>query len=238
VLRKARLIRGKSIEAASRETHIRAEYLQALERERFEALLGDVYVRGFLRSYSTYLGLDADRVLTVYNQHFGGPGPTLPDPSPAPVRSPTPAHPHLPEIMRHHLSWAFLTVVAVLVLAVFGAVGLLARSHSALPAAPLGQTPAALPSGGRSVTVAVHALEPVEVAIHADGAKGATFLLRANETRTFAATSRLEVRLDRGKSAELIVNGQALGPVGKATSPFDAIFGPQDYRRSTSGNSP
>ena len=44
VLRKARLVRGKSIEEASRETRIRAEYLQALERERFENLLGDVYV--------------------------------------------------------------------------------------------------------------------------------------------------------------------------------------------------
>src|SRR5437899_1645495 len=50
-LRKARLLRSKSIEEASRETHIRAEYLHALEHEQFDALLGDVYVRAFLRSY-------------------------------------------------------------------------------------------------------------------------------------------------------------------------------------------
>src|SRR5207245_11307959 len=41
-LRRARLLRGKSIEEASRETRIRAEYLQALERETFDAVLGDV----------------------------------------------------------------------------------------------------------------------------------------------------------------------------------------------------
>ena len=40
-LRRARLVRGKSIGEASRETRIRAEYLQALERERFDNLLGD-----------------------------------------------------------------------------------------------------------------------------------------------------------------------------------------------------
>src|SRR6266571_9151567 len=86
-LRQARLSRGKSIEEASRETRIRPEYLQALERERFETLLGAVYVRGFLRSYSTYLGLDPDQVLAVYNRHFGPPRPLVPEAPPGPVRS-------------------------------------------------------------------------------------------------------------------------------------------------------
>ena len=80
-LRQARLARGKSIEEASRETRIRPEYLQALERERFEALIGDVYVRGFLRSYSTYLGLEPNQVLSVYNRHFGPPRPMVPAPA-------------------------------------------------------------------------------------------------------------------------------------------------------------
>src|SRR2546425_3806141 len=124
-LRRARLTRGKSIEEASRETRIRAEYLQALERETFESMLGAVYVRGFLRSYSTYLGLDADKVLTVYNRHFGGPRPTLPEPVAAPPRRERIVHPHLPDAMRHHPSWTFLIGVALLALAVFSAAGLL-----------------------------------------------------------------------------------------------------------------
>jgi len=65
-LRRARLLRSKSIEEASRETRIRAEYLQAMERERFDDLLGDVYVRGFLRTYASYLGLDAEKVVAIY----------------------------------------------------------------------------------------------------------------------------------------------------------------------------
>src|SRR2546423_4099674 len=93
-LRKARVERGKSIEEASRETRIRAEYLHALERERFDVLPGDVYVRGFLRSYSNYLGLDPDKVLARVagappgHRDGSGPGafrdvPTVPD-MPAP----------------------------------------------------------------------------------------------------------------------------------------------------------
>src|SRR5216110_1654397 len=117
-LRQARLARGKSIEEASRETRIRPEYLQALERERFEALIGDVYVRGFLRSYSTYLGLDPDHVLSVYNRHFGPPKPMVPEAPAAPVRSHLSAHPHLPNLRRHPPSWAFLIAVALAALAV------------------------------------------------------------------------------------------------------------------------
>ena len=73
-LRRARLLRNKSIEEASRETRIRAEYLQAMERERFDDLLGEVYARGFLRTYAGYLGLDADKVIAVYTGGSGAVG--------------------------------------------------------------------------------------------------------------------------------------------------------------------
>jgi len=73
-LRRARLLRNKSIEEASRETRIRAEYLQAMERERFDDLLGEVYARGFLRTYAAYLGLDADKVIAVYAGGSGAVG--------------------------------------------------------------------------------------------------------------------------------------------------------------------
>src|SRR5207248_1278222 len=111
-LRKARLLRGKTIAEASRETLIRADYLQALERERFEALLGDVYVRGFLRSYSTYLGLDPDGVLRLYSRRFGGAKASLvKQPAAAVVASPSTRsslpHLHLPHLTRHHLTWPF-----------------------------------------------------------------------------------------------------------------------------------
>ena len=50
-LRKARERRGISLDAASRDTKLHIDQLQALEAEDFEALLGDVYVRGSLRTY-------------------------------------------------------------------------------------------------------------------------------------------------------------------------------------------
>lgn len=64
-LREAREARGITYATAERETHIPRHHLQALEEERFEALHAAVYVRGFLRSYSQYLGLDSTELLAL-----------------------------------------------------------------------------------------------------------------------------------------------------------------------------
>ncbi|HET8555864.1 MAG TPA: RodZ domain-containing protein, partial [Gaiellaceae bacterium] len=45
-------------------------YLQALEEERWEVLPGDAYVKGFLRTYADYLGLDGNLYVDEYNNRF------------------------------------------------------------------------------------------------------------------------------------------------------------------------
>jgi cytoskeleton protein RodZ len=237
-LRKARLLRGKSIEEAARETRIRADYLKALERERFEDLLGDVYVRGCLRSYSTYLGLDPGKVLTVFNGHFGGPRPTLPNVAPAPIRSPRSSHPHLPQLVRHHASWAFLIGVAALVLAVFGAAGLLSRSRSAPSPEGLSGARSPIAVQAPTVMVVIKAVEPVELTVRIDGKVAFQGLLRKEEARTFEGNRTLQVELAEGRLAAVTVNGHRLGLPGQAHVPYVALFTPQSFRSSPSGNSP
>lgn len=237
-LRKARLLRGKSLEEASRETRIRAEYLQALERERFDGLLGDVYVRGFLRSYSTYLGLDANRVLTVYNRHFGRPGPTLPHPLPGPARGHRLGQPHLPQAMRYHPSWAFLIGVALLIVGVFAVLGFFSRSRSAPGAANLPSTQASIPVLPPPVEVVIRAFEPVRLTVRTEDRVEFDAILREGEGRSFVADSRIEIELDRGGVAAITVNGHSLGRPGKKDAPYSATFYQQDFRGERSGNSP
>lgn len=62
-LREAREARGLSLNDAAIETRIRATHLEALEREEFDRLGGDVYVRGFIRSYAKTVGLDPEQLL-------------------------------------------------------------------------------------------------------------------------------------------------------------------------------
>ena len=55
---------------AEHGTKIRGKYLRALEDERFELLPSHTYIKGFLRSYADYLGLDGQLYVDEYNSRF------------------------------------------------------------------------------------------------------------------------------------------------------------------------
>ena len=69
-LREARLRQGFELVDAEAATKIRSKYLGALEEERFELLPAQTYVKGFLRSYSEYLGLDGQLYVDEYNSRY------------------------------------------------------------------------------------------------------------------------------------------------------------------------
>jgi len=69
-LRAARRQQRRTLSDAAAETRVRETYLAALEEEEFSALGGDVYVKGFLRSYARYLGLDPDPLVAAYRREF------------------------------------------------------------------------------------------------------------------------------------------------------------------------
>ena len=64
MLRVARERKGVDLYRVERDTKIRARHLDALESGDYAALPSAVYVKGFLRNYAVYLGLDPDETLT------------------------------------------------------------------------------------------------------------------------------------------------------------------------------
>ena len=69
-LREARMRRGLSPEDVQKALRIRDRYLYALEEERWQLLPGDAYVKGFLRMYAEFLGLDGNLYIDEYNARF------------------------------------------------------------------------------------------------------------------------------------------------------------------------
>ncbi len=61
-----RTARSLSLEKVSQVIKIRLPYLQAMERGDWDALPGEVYVRGFIRRYANYLGIDGDKLIEPY----------------------------------------------------------------------------------------------------------------------------------------------------------------------------
>ncbi len=62
-LRERREAMGVTLAEAEVATRIRQKYLAALESDEWDLLPGEVVGRGFLRNYTTYLGLDANEMI-------------------------------------------------------------------------------------------------------------------------------------------------------------------------------
>src|SRR5919204_2283912 len=69
-LREARLRQHLDFPEIELGTKIRGKYLRALEDEQFDVLPAQTYVKGFLRSYAEYLGLDGQLYVDEYNSRF------------------------------------------------------------------------------------------------------------------------------------------------------------------------
>jgi helix-turn-helix protein len=70
-LREVRVRQGLDYPQVELATKIRAKYIRALEDEAFELLPSETYVKGFLRSYAEYLGLDGQLYVDEYNSRYG-----------------------------------------------------------------------------------------------------------------------------------------------------------------------
>ena len=70
-LEEARNRKGISLREASESTKIRGDYLSAFEAGQFDIDLPEVYLRGFVRLYSRFLGLDQDAVLADLSMEMG-----------------------------------------------------------------------------------------------------------------------------------------------------------------------
>ena len=69
-LREARLRQGLEFPEIEQATKIRGKYLRALEEESFDVLPAQTYVKGFLRSYADYLGLDGQLYVDEFNSRY------------------------------------------------------------------------------------------------------------------------------------------------------------------------
>jgi hypothetical protein len=69
-LREARERQGLGYPEIELATKIRGKYIRALEEEDFTSVPGDAYIRGFLRTYAEYLGLDGDVYVDEYASRF------------------------------------------------------------------------------------------------------------------------------------------------------------------------
>ncbi|MEZ4518643.1 MAG: DUF4115 domain-containing protein [Chloroflexota bacterium] len=96
ILREARENKGLSLDEVQATIRINTRYLEALETGDYDALPTPVHVRGFLRNYARYLGLDPQPLLDRYNNNQslwmanGGSNGSISPDNPLPIREDQP----------------------------------------------------------------------------------------------------------------------------------------------------
>lgn len=70
ILREEREYHRLSLEALAKRTRIRQEYLQALERNEFQALPAAAFVKGYIKTYGQIFGFDSQPLLALLRRDF------------------------------------------------------------------------------------------------------------------------------------------------------------------------
>ncbi|HEY6567428.1 MAG TPA: helix-turn-helix transcriptional regulator [Actinomycetota bacterium] len=215
-LARARLIRGLTLDEASRDTKLSVDQLTALEREDFEALPGDAFTRGALRTYAQYVGLSADKVLAMYTRHVDEPGPPPPPGKMGRVEQAIAA-------TRIRDNQRLLIVVALSLLGLLLLFGLVSRDHGAPPAAAIASTSPAPVSPAPTIDAVLLALRPVSVTVGVDGIEE-THEMAEDESLSFSAANGLVITIADGGSVHLTVDGRDMGAPGEPGSEWTMTF--------------
>jgi cytoskeleton protein RodZ len=218
-LREARLRQGLEIPRVESDTKIRGKYLRALEDEQFEVLPGDTYVKGFLRTYADYLGLDGQLYVDEFNSRFAAAEDISFAQSTSPKQRPR------RRIESNLVVVALAGIVAVTVLVVVGLSGLGSDSGGETP--PPGTTPTT--TGGDqegTTTGGTGGAQARRARLVLTAARGESFVqvrnggvngrllyegtLEEGQTQRFVKSRRLWLDLDDPQSLNATLNGRRL----------------------------
>lgn len=216
-LRRAREARGASIYDAARETRVRVDYLESMERDSFRFVSGGTYVRGMLRTYAHWLGLQSAGLLADYDRLYGSrAGPSLAEI----FKEPAQAAPR----SRQRL-WGIAAVVAATLLLFLSLIGIInpprtrvasiprperSSAPAKSPEPPLAQAPTVVL--GVKLTVRVTG-DRCWMRVIADGNKDKPAFegtLTSGAVQTFEATQVLDVSFGRLGAIQVSLNGTDL----------------------------
>jgi hypothetical protein len=247
--RSAREARGLSLSDVAERLHIRSVYLAAIEDEDWHVIGAPVYVRGFMRTYARFLGLDAEAAVARFSA-------TVPAGTPAasaPARSTSAAGKRTGGGDQSSPSVAAILAIVVAIAVVLfvgyefyqyhtgSAAGApVADAGSAAPAAdgdPATPAPDAVDSGLPPPVAAVkplvkpavkrglsiHLTEASWLRVDVDGVTAYEGTLPAGAAKSFLGKSAV-VRVGNAGGVQIAVNGKAVGPLGASGDVVERRF--------------
>lgn len=236
LLRAEREKQSLTVKDIEKATSIRAIYIQAIEDGKYDVLPGEVYLKGFIRNYASFLGLNPQQALEVYRESLAPQPPqqSQTPQTPAPSAPPAAAMPPKVEAGREEKGGSSLGrwVIVLVVLAVVVGAAWAAFNHMNQPPAPqpkppqvqVQPAPAPAPVPAPTTPVPAPAAKTIVVVakysadcwtrVTADGRELYEGIPRVGETFTWNANQTMTVHLGNAAGVDLTYNGQPQGRLG------------------------
>jgi cytoskeleton protein RodZ len=235
--RAAREARGLTLSDVAEHIRIRSVYLAAIEDESWASIGAPVYIRGFLRTYARFLGLDPEEVITEFNGETSAPSAPIPNAPGAGPKTSYLADEQAPARGLSPLIWvASLVAIVLIAIVVYNEAALRARQTAALPsnspavspaasATALAATtagPAASPLAGPN-TLVVRVSAPSWLRVTVDGNVSMEGTFPAGTVRQFHGKVAM-LRIGNAGGVEIIVDGKSLGKLGSSGDVVERSF--------------
>lgn len=234
--RAAREARGLSLSDVAEQIRIRSVYLASIEEENWNAIGAPVYIRGFLRTYARFLGIDPEEAVAAFNRTQPAMPPALG--LPATEQPKTEAGARRGSV----LVWVAAAVAVLLIAFVVyneltmrrgGATADVSQASAepsptvaASAAATAVASPAASPAGAEpdgTKTLALVLSAPSWLRVTVDGSVSMEGTFPAGTTKTFHGKSAL-VRIGNAGGVKIYVDGKDVGKLGKSGDVVEHTF--------------
>jgi len=230
LLRDEREKKGLSIKEIENAISIRSFYINAIEEGNYNLTPGEVYLKGFIRNYANYLGLNGQEMVNLYRQSQKPiPQVTIPV-APDIVETPSKKVESPTRTKNNNKSnkWVMISLISVCVAG--SAWWLLAspkpatepqaNQQSQLPATPnqplpsQSIVPAVPPVMTKPVVITAKFTEQCWTSVTADGKNIYEGTPQNGESITWEAQKNIAITAGNAGGIDIIFNGQSVGKLG------------------------
>jgi len=229
LLRSEREKKGLSLKEIEAAISIRVLYINAIEEGNYEIVPGEVYLKGFIRNYANFLGLDGKKMVDAYRE---AQAPRAPEPS---MDTPTVQEsPVVRKIKRKNSSKLVEVIIILLCVAgaawwLFGTSNNVAKEPQGnlqaqttpvaptplpVPSVPITPSTPATPVQTKPVIVVAKYSERCWTSVTADGKQIYEGTPQSGETLTWEAQKNITLTVGNAGAVDITSNGKSLGKIG------------------------
>ena len=213
---------NKSLKAIEKTLNIQIEYLEAIERDDYDVLPPEVFLKAYLRLYADTLGIDHNYILKLYENYRKDHNIQSSD---IKTQFKKPSLPGIKKLFAGGITAKkILGVFIAVVLTTLLAFSITYKKQETTLDTALTMPPPDISIKTDQLSLNITALNLTWVSVKADNSKPKEWLLRPGETITLSAHDKFVIKVGNAGGTKLTLNGKDVGVLGPHGKVVDIVL--------------